>query len=65
MLVTSLRKRPYAWFIAARASGKRAPGVSAAAVRGIRRSSTERSGMYIGGGVLALILIILLLIWLF
>jgi hypothetical protein len=65
MLVTSFGRDPYAWLIAAGASGKRGPGVSAAAVRGIRWSSTERSDMYIGGGFLALILIILLLIWIF
>ena len=40
--------------------------VSRSPVRGTQgEANEERSTMYIGGGVLALILIILLLIWLF
>ena len=39
--------------------------VSAAHVRGNHVATTKGDDMYIGGGFLALILIILLLIWLF
>jgi hypothetical protein len=46
-------------------NGRKRHGVSVGTERGISKPRYERRRMYIGGGLIALILIILLLIWLF
>jgi len=48
------------------AIGKRCPAFQMSPrVESTEKSTTEGAGMYIGGGLLALIVIILLLIWIF